>query len=141
MRLLLLFMAGLCFAQERVIFDTDSAFFNDDGAALVMLLQQPEKVDVLGMTLVPGNLWPAAGSDYMIRILDLMKKPAVPVFMGARAPLIHTRAMVEKENREWGPVEWMGAFGQEDKSAKRSNQHAGAILEQFSTCRSRGLGG
>ena len=122
MRLLLLFMAGLCFAQERVIFDTDSAFFNDDGAALVMLLQQPEKVDVLGMTLVPGNLWPAAGSDYMIRILDLMKKPAVPVFMGARAPLIHTRAMAEKENREWGPVEWMGAFGQEDKPAKRSNQ-------------------
>jgi inosine-uridine nucleoside N-ribohydrolase len=122
MRVIFVLAAGLCFAQEQVIFDTDSAFFNDDGAALVMLLQKPEQVDVLGMTLVPGNLWPGQGAEYMIHILDLMKKSAVPVFMGARVPLVHTRAMAEKEKREWGPVEYIGAFGVPEKAAKSSMQ-------------------
>ena len=37
------FMAVLGFAQpEKVIFDTDCAYFNDDGAALVMLLHRPK---------------------------------------------------------------------------------------------------
>jgi inosine-uridine nucleoside N-ribohydrolase len=119
--LLVVLAAGLCLAQEKVIFDTDSAFFNDDGAALVMLLQQPDKVDVLGLTLVPGNLWPSLGADYMIHVLDVMKKPAVPVYMGARAPLVHTRTMAEKESHEWGPISYLGAFGQEDKPAKHTS--------------------
>lgn len=121
MRLLLL-TATMALAQEKVIFDTDSAFFNDDGAALVMLLQRPEQVDVLGLSLVPGNLWPEHGAEYMIRVLDIMNKPGIPVFIGARAPLVHTRAMAEKENREWGPLEFQGAFAQEDKPAPRNLQ-------------------
>jgi inosine-uridine nucleoside N-ribohydrolase len=121
MRLLLL-TATLCFAQEKVIFDTDSAFFNDDGAALVMLLQRPEQVDVLGLTLVPGNLWPNLGAEYMFRILDIMKKPGIPLFIGARAPLVHTRAMAQKESKEWGPYTYLGAFGQEDKPGKTTLQ-------------------
>jgi inosine-uridine nucleoside N-ribohydrolase len=120
MRLLLL-ASAMCFAQEKVIFDTDSAFFNDDGAALVMLLQKPEQVEVLGLTLVPGNLWPSQGAEYMLRILDIMKKPGIPVAIGARAPLVHTRAMAEKENREWGPLEFLGAFSQEDKPSKHAS--------------------
>lgn len=55
-----LLVAVLGHAQpEKVVVDTDCAFFNDDGAALVMLLQRPRQVEVLGLTLVPGNLWPA----------------------------------------------------------------------------------
>ena len=47
---------------ERIIFDTDSAYFNDDGAALVMLLQHPEITDVVGVTVVPGvDVLPRAG--------------------------------------------------------------------------------
>ena len=38
---------------ERIIFDTDCAYFNDDGAALVMLLNRPETTDVVGLTIVP----------------------------------------------------------------------------------------
>ncbi len=122
MRLLFFLAAGLCAAQERIIFDTDSAIFNDDGAALVMVLQKPEQIDTLGVTLVPGNLWPSQGAEYMLRVLDLMKKSAVPMFMGARAPLVHTRAMAEKEKRDWGPIEYMGAFGGPEKPGKSTVQ-------------------
>ncbi len=120
--LLLPFIASLAWAQEKVIFDTDCALFNDDGAALVMLLQQPEKVEVLGISVVPGNLWPLQGAEYMFHILDLLKKPGTPLFFGARAPLIHTKAMVEKENIEWGPVKYMGAFRTDPPAAKKTTE-------------------
>src|SRR5271154_4870752 len=95
---IVLLLAGLLRAQpEKVIFDTDCAFFNDDGAALVMLLQRPKQVDVLGLTLVPGNLWPQKGAEYMFRILDLVNRTEIPLHLGAQSPLIHTRAMAAKE--------------------------------------------
>lgn len=109
-------------AQEKAIVDTDSAVFHDDGEAVAMLLQSPAQVQVLGLTLVPGNFWPAQGAEYMFRILDALKKPAVPVYTGARAPLVHTRAMAEKENREWGPIEYLGAFALEDKPGRANLQ-------------------
>jgi inosine-uridine nucleoside N-ribohydrolase len=104
-------LAGLCQADpEKVIFDTDCAFFNDDGAALVMLLERPRQAEVLGLTIVPGNLWPRQGAEYMFHILRLMKRPEIPLHLGAQAPLVHTRAMALKENRDWGPIEYLGAF-------------------------------
>jgi inosine-uridine nucleoside N-ribohydrolase len=115
--LFLLLVASLVRAQpEKIILDTDCAFFNDDGAALVMLLQRPKQVDVLGLTLVPGNLWPQQGAEYMFHILELMKRPAIPLHLGAQAPLIHTRAMAEKEKRDWGPIGFLGAFASEPAS-------------------------
>ncbi len=118
----LLFISILGWAQDKIIFDTDCAYFNDDGAALVMLLQQPEKVEVLGVTVVPGNLWPLEGAEDMFRIMDMMKRPSIPLFLGARAPLIHTKAMVEKENLEWGPVKYMGAFRTDPPAPKKTTQ-------------------
>ena len=112
--LLLLFAATALRAQpEKIILDTDCAFFNDDGAALVILLERPKQVDVVGLTLVPGNLWPKEGAEYMFHILELMKRPGIPLHLGAQAPLIHTRAMAEREAREWGPIGFMGAFASE----------------------------
>ena len=48
--------------REIVLFDTDSCLFCDDGAALVMLLRSPSQVVVPGITVVPGNVWPAQGA-------------------------------------------------------------------------------
>src|SRR6266404_3099000 len=93
-----------------------------------MLLQRPRQVDVLGLTLVPGNLWPAEGSGYMFRILELMKRPEIPMHWGAQMPLIHTRAMAQKENREWGPIGFLGAFAgdppREAHPPKMARRHA-----------------
>lgn len=100
-------MAGYGYAQpEKVIFDTDCANFNDDGAALVMLLQRPQQVEVQALTLVPGNFWPASGAPYMSKILKLMHRDEIPVYFGAQAPLIHTRAMAKKESG----IKYLGAF-------------------------------
>jgi inosine-uridine nucleoside N-ribohydrolase len=104
--LICVLMAASGFAQpEKVIFDTDCALFNDDGAALVMLLHRPQQVAIQGITVVPGNFWPATGSDYMLHILKLMHR-SVPLYFGAQAPLVHSAAMVKKEVG----IEYLGAF-------------------------------
>src|SRR5215813_369745 len=82
--------------RDTVLFDTDSCLFCDDGPALVLLLRSPSQVTVPGITVVPGNVWPAQGAEYMFHILDLLKRPQIPVLTGAQAPLINTAAMAHE---------------------------------------------
>ncbi len=99
--------------RQTVIFDTDSGLFGDDGAALVMLLRSPAEVTIPAITVVPGNVWPAQGAEYMFHILDLLKRPQVPVYTGAEAPLVHSAAMAREAERRWGKLEYIGAFAQD----------------------------
>jgi purine nucleosidase len=124
-RILAVFFAVLAIASaqpEPIIVDTDSAIFNDDGAALAMVLADPDKATVLGITLVPGNLWPSEGAFYMFRVIDAMHQPSIPLHFGARAPLVHTREMAQRETHDWGPIDYLGAFGQEKRRAPRLAQ-------------------
>jgi inosine-uridine nucleoside N-ribohydrolase len=114
-----LFVAAMWAAERQpVIIDTDSGLFGDDGAAVVMLLRSPAQVAVAGITIVPGNVWPAQGAEYMLHILDLLKQPQVPLFLGASAPLLHTAAMAREYGRRWGPTEFIGAFADDPKDVK-----------------------
>jgi inosine-uridine nucleoside N-ribohydrolase len=106
----LLLLTPLFAARDLVIFDTDSCPFCDDGAALTMLLRSPEQVNVLGITVVPGNVWPTQGAEYMFHILDLLHRPQIPVYTGAQTPLINTTAMAHEFARRWPGVEYSGAF-------------------------------
>lgn len=99
--------------KETVIFDTDSGLFGDDGAALVMLLRSPAKVNVQAVTIVPGNVWAPQGAEYMLHILDLLKHSQINVAMGADSPLIHTSAMAKESERRWGTLSYTGAFASE----------------------------
>jgi inosine-uridine nucleoside N-ribohydrolase len=104
--------------RDIVVVDTDSGLFGDDGAAVVMLLRSPEQVAVTGITIVPGNVWPAQGAEYMLHILDLLRQPQVPVYLGAQSPLLHTTAMAHEYARRWGPTEFIGAFAEDPKDLK-----------------------
>lgn len=104
--------------REIVLFDTDSGVFGDDGAALVMLLRSPVQVTVAGITVVPGNVWPAQGAEYMFHILNLLGRPEVPLATGAATPLTHTAAMAREEERRWGKLEYIGAFAQDPAAVK-----------------------
>jgi inosine-uridine nucleoside N-ribohydrolase len=99
-------------ARDTVIFDTDSGLFGDDGAALVMLARSPQ-IAIQGITIVPGNVWAPQGAEYMLHILDLLKRQQTPVAIGADAPLIHTAAMSKEFERRWGGLGYTGAFAQD----------------------------
>jgi inosine-uridine nucleoside N-ribohydrolase len=114
-----LLLAGSIFGagHDIVLFDTDSCLFCDDGAALVMLLRTPQ-VTVPGITVVPGNVWAAQGAEYMFHILELMKRPQIPVYTGAHAPMVHSVAMARESERRWGKLEYMGAFADNPDEVK-----------------------
>ena len=104
--------------RDIVVIDTDSGLFGDDGAAVVMLLRSPSQVTVEGITLVPGNVWPAQGAEYMFHILDLLKRPHVAVYSGADMPLLHTAAMAKEAERRWGALAFTGAFAEDPATVK-----------------------
>ena len=102
--------------KDTVIFDTDSGLFGDDGAALAMLLRSPAKVNVQAITIVPGNVWPHQGAEYMFHILELLKHSQLTVALGAENPLIHNAAMAKDSERRWGKLGYIGAFDQDPLS-------------------------
>lgn len=95
---------------ERVILDTDSGPFNDDGAALVMAARSPERITLDAVTLVPGNAWVGEGAGYTSKILKLLGKTQIPLLPGAQAPLVNSAAMAQVAAKKWPPVEYTGAF-------------------------------
>ena len=116
-RILAAFLFVTCLAgaaaRDTVVFDTDSGLFGDDGAALVMLVRSPGQVAIQGITIVPGNVWAPQGAEYMIHILELLRRTQLQVMTGAEAPLIHTAAMSKEFERRWGGLGYTGAFGQD----------------------------
>jgi inosine-uridine nucleoside N-ribohydrolase len=96
--------------RDLVVFDTDSGIFGDDGAALVMLLRSPAQVSIQGITIVSGNVWAPQGAAYVQHILDLMKRPALPVYLGAEMPFLHTPEMAKESERRWAALTYTGAF-------------------------------
>ena len=116
-------LAGVLFAplvlaagRDIVVVDSDSGMFGDDGAALVMLLRSPLQVSVTGITLVPGNVWPLQGAEYMFHILDLLKRPLIPVYSGVELPLLHTPEMAREAEKRWGALNYTGAFAMNPES-------------------------
>ena len=105
-------MALACAAAPpaRIIFDTDSGFFADDGQALVMLLRSPQRVRLEGITVVSGNVWAPQGVEYTLHVLKLLDRGDVPLYVGVQAPLLHSAAMAEVEAARWGPLAFRGAF-------------------------------
>lgn len=110
MILLALLLASHALAAERILIDTDCGYFGDDGAALVMLLRSPQRVQVEGITIVSGNVWARSSARYTLEILKLLGQSRIPVYLGAEMPLVHSPAMAEHAHKNWGPLEFRGAF-------------------------------
>ena len=53
-------------AKEKVILDTDMVMLYDDGVAMMMLANHPN-IELLGVTIAPGNTWVSEGTAYALR--------------------------------------------------------------------------
>lgn len=70
---------------KKVIIDCDPGI--DDALALMLALASPE-LDILGITIVSGNINAAAGAVNALKVLDWMNRPDIPVYLGEEKPLI-----------------------------------------------------
>ena len=95
---------------HRIIFDTDGAVFNDDAAALAMLAQRRDHVELLGVTVVAGNHRTPQAAEHMLHLLELMGADDIPLYPGASNPLVNTAARAASQEAQWGPISFKGAF-------------------------------
>jgi purine nucleosidase len=73
-------------ARQPIIIDCDPGI--DDALALLLALASPDELDVLGVTVVGGNV-PLAKTQYNAqRILTLAGRPEVPVHAGSARPML-----------------------------------------------------
>jgi len=107
--LLLLVWAAMAADRETIIFDTDSGLFGDDGASLVMLMRSPQRVNIAGITVVPGNVWPERKRVYVPHPRPA-EAPQPPLYAGAQTPLIHSAPWRTSTGAGWGALEFAGAF-------------------------------
>ncbi len=84
--LLLVALCSVAGAKEKVILDTDMVLLYDDGVAMMMLAKHPD-IELLGVTIVPGNTWVSEGAAYALRQLEVLKRTDIPVALGIRYPL------------------------------------------------------
>jgi inosine-uridine nucleoside N-ribohydrolase len=84
--LLLMALGSIAGAREKVILDADMVVLYDDGVAMMMLAKHPD-IELLGVTIVPGNTWVSEGTAYALRQLEVLKRKDIPVASGIRYPL------------------------------------------------------
>ena len=108
----------------RIVFDTDSAIFNDDAAALAMLLQRRDLIDIAAITVVAGNHTVPQGSEHMLHLLELCGAGEIPLHLGAEAPLVNSPERAAEQERRWGPISFKGAF---DETSPVRPPHGGTF--------------
>ena len=78
-------------ARTRIIIDTDPG--QDDAVAILLALAERERLDLLGITTVAGNVPLPLTTANALRILELARREDVPVFRrrepAAAAPAAH----------------------------------------------------
>lgn len=72
---------------KKVIIDCDPGI--DDALAILLALNAPE-LDVLGITVVCGNVPTAQGAENALKVLQFANRLDIPVYLGETKPLVRT---------------------------------------------------
>ncbi len=99
-------------AQQKrlVIVDQDAAGpAGSDQMSMLALLQSPH-VDVLGITIVTGDVWRDEGVQHTLRMLELTGHAGVPVVPGAVFPFVRTQDETRVGMQLHGKPAWLGAW-------------------------------
>jgi purine nucleosidase len=102
----------------KLIYDQDHRGpLSTDTVATLMLLQA-DNIDLLGVCTVTCDMWAKQETAYALRLLELMGRPEVPVFMGAQEPLINTKAEAQMRyqmfgSRALGNEGYLGSFAKD----------------------------
>jgi inosine-uridine nucleoside N-ribohydrolase len=118
---------GAFAAPKKVILDSDMRPGFDDGAAMVLLAgymnRNGDKIDLLGVTVEPGNETQPRGFAHGVRQLEIIGAKnlvhvdgtkGIPIYMGARYGLRSDRMNEEVMAAEWhltGGSRAVGYFG------------------------------
>jgi inosine-uridine nucleoside N-ribohydrolase len=108
----LLLACPRCTSQERrkVIIDQDEAGPAGTDLHSTLLLIQSSQTDVLGITVVTGDMWLKEEVAHTLRMLELIGRTDIPVVPGAEYPLVRTKEETELWEQQYGRVGYLGAW-------------------------------
>jgi inosine-uridine nucleoside N-ribohydrolase len=108
-------------AKKKLIYDQDHRGpLSTDTVATLMLLQA-DNIDLLGICTVSCDMWAKQETAYALRLLEIMGRPEVPVYMGAQEPLVNTKAEAQMRyqmfgSRTLGNEGYLGCFAKDGGS-------------------------
>jgi purine nucleosidase len=103
--------------QKLVIADQDaSGPGGSDMTSLLVFLQSP-RVHLLGITVVTGDAWRDEEVLHALRLLELVGRTDVKVYVGAEYPLVRTQEETRITEQLYGKAAWMGAWRPESHPA------------------------
>ena len=96
--------------KRKVIIDQDARGpATTDQQSILVFLHSPE-VEVLGITVVSGDMWRDEEMAHTLRMLELVGRTDVPVVPGAVYPLINRMELIERWEGLYGKVRYQGAW-------------------------------
>ena len=96
--------------KRKVIIDQDARGpATTDQQSILVFLQSPE-VEVLGITVVSGDMWRDEEMAHTLRMLELVGRTDVPVVPGAVYPIINRMELIERWEGLYGKVRYQGAW-------------------------------
>jgi inosine-uridine nucleoside N-ribohydrolase len=110
--LLMMSLAAASEAQDKikVIVDQDARGpCSTDMQSILMFAQSP-KVEVLGITVVSGDLWMDQETLHTLRALEIAGRTDIPVYRGAVFPLLNTKEETERWETLYGEHLYKGAW-------------------------------
>ena len=88
--------------SKKLIYDQDHRGpLSTDTVATLMLLQA-DNIDLLGICTVACDMWAKQETAYALRLLEMMGRPEIPVYMGAQEPLLNTKAEAQMRYQMFG---------------------------------------
>lgn len=87
-------------SPRKIIIDTDPG--QDDAVAILLALASPEEIDVLGLTVVAGNVPLKLTQKNARKVCELAGKSETLVFAGCNHPLVHPLVTAEHVHGENG---------------------------------------
>jgi len=111
-----LLLAAPASAAPR-LFIEDNDFLGPAGSnvqSVLPLITNPG-IRVVGFTVVTGDGWCDEEAAYLLRFLEIAKRPDLPVIKGAVFPLINTPSRMYAWEKLYGTLLWKGAWNTQAK--------------------------
>ncbi|MFH1573278.1 MAG: nucleoside hydrolase [Acidobacteriota bacterium] len=106
----LIFAAPSSAQRKKVFIDQDiGGATGTDNQSVLMLLQAPD-VEVLGVSIVSGDGWAKASTQYALRMFELTGHGHIPVAQGAVFTLINSREETLAWEEKYGEFAYKGAW-------------------------------
>jgi purine nucleosidase len=96
----------------KVIVDQDARGpCSTDMQSILMFVQSPD-VEVLGITVVSGDLWMGQEVLHTLRALEIAGRTDIPVYRGAVFPLLNSKEETERWEAAYGKHLYKGAWNE-----------------------------